>query len=153
MSFWALNKQRAFTAVAHGKLSPFFSLTISKQKLTINSSTIKNVWWEDVCEDAATFKHTSGTSYVIGGGAKGASDKIFQFNGRGTLDIKDFYANDYGKVVRSCGDCTNNGGPRNIILDGVVAKDGSVLCGINFNYGGKCSSLASRIGIDANFSQ
>jgi pectate lyase len=102
----------------------------------IEPSTIKNVWWEDVCEDAATFKQTSGTSYVIGGGAQGADDKIFQFNGRGTVNIKDFYANDYGKVIRNCGDCTGNGGPRNIIIDGVVAKDGGVLCGINTNYGG-----------------
>jgi pectate lyase len=34
--------------------------------------TLENVWWEDVCEDAATFKQPEGkTSYVIGGGAKG----------------------------------------------------------------------------------
>lgn len=104
-----------------------------------NNSTIQNVWWEDVCEDAATFKQGSGsTSYVIGGGARGASDKIFQFNGRGTVSIKNFYAEDYGKVVRSCGDCTANGGPRNVILDNVVAKDGGVLCGINSNYGDTC---------------
>ena len=39
--------------------------------------TLENVWWEDVCEDAATFKQPAGkTSYVIGGGAKGASDKV-----------------------------------------------------------------------------
>ncbi|KAG8166310.1 hypothetical protein KVR01_001999 [Diaporthe batatas] len=101
--------------------------------------TIQNVWWEDVCEDAATFKQAAGsTSYVIGGGARGASDKIFQFNGRGTVSIKNFYAEDYGKVVRSCGDCTANGGPRNVILDNVVAKDGGVLCGINSNYGDTC---------------
>jgi hypothetical protein len=36
--------------------------------------TLENVWWEDVCEDAATFKQPAGkTSYVIGGGAKGRS--------------------------------------------------------------------------------
>lgn len=41
------------------------------------SCTLQNVWWEDVCEDAATFKQAAGkTSYVIGGGAKGASDKV-----------------------------------------------------------------------------
>lgn len=99
---------------------------------------MKNVWWEDVCEDAATFKQPADkTSYVIGGGARNADDKIFQFNGRGTVSIKDFYAEDYGKVIRSCGDCTANGGPRNVIIDGVVAKDGGPLCGINSNYGGK----------------
>lgn len=37
--------------------------------------TIQNVWWEDVCEDALSIKQTSGTSYVIGGGARHASDK------------------------------------------------------------------------------
>lgn len=72
----------------------------------------------------------------LGGGARKASDKIFQFNGRGTVSIKNFYAEDYGKIVRSCGDCTANGGPRNIIIDGVTAKDGGVLCGINTNFGG-----------------
>tara|TARA_R110002003_G_scaffold171_20_gene14081 strand:- start:4814 stop:5152 length:339 start_codon:yes stop_codon:yes gene_type:complete len=44
------------------------------------SCRIENVWWDDVCEDAATFKGT-GTRYVIGGGAKEASDKVFQHNG------------------------------------------------------------------------
>ncbi|KAH8773560.1 pectate lyase-domain-containing protein [Diaporthe sp. PMI_573] len=37
--------------------------------------TLNNVWWTDVCEDAATFKQSSGTSYVNGGGARGAEDK------------------------------------------------------------------------------
>lgn len=41
---------------------------------------LENVWWDDVCEDAATFKG-SGPRYVVGGGAKEASDKIFQHNG------------------------------------------------------------------------
>ncbi|KAK2736618.1 hypothetical protein FQN55_001564 [Onygenales sp. PD_40] len=103
------------------------------------SCTLTNVWWEDVCEDAATFKQGEGqTSYVIGGGARGADDKIFQFNGRGTVSIEGFYAEDYGKVIRSCGDCTGNGGPRNVIIDNVIAVDGGVLCGINSNYGDTC---------------
>ncbi|KAK3299465.1 pectate lyase-domain-containing protein [Chaetomium fimeti] len=100
--------------------------------------TLTNVWWEAVCEDAATFKQAEGNSYVIGGGARGASDKVFQFNGRGTVSIEDFYAEDYGKVVRSCGDCTDNGGPRNVVIDGMVAKDGGPLCGINTNFGDTC---------------
>ncbi|CAG9988919.1 unnamed protein product [Clonostachys byssicola] len=82
--------------------------------------------------------HSSGTSYVNGGGAFKAADKIIQFNGRGTVQIQNFYANDYGKVVRSCGNCSNNGGPRNIIMNNVVAVDGGVLCGINTNYGDTC---------------
>ncbi|EEY14282.1 pectate lyase [Verticillium alfalfae VaMs.102] len=41
--------------------------------------TIENVWWDDVCEDAATFKG-AGPRYVRGGGAREASDKVFQHN-------------------------------------------------------------------------
>lgn len=48
--------------------------------------------------DALTIKQTSGTSYVTGGGAFHASDKIVQHNGGGTVSIKDFYAEDFGKV-------------------------------------------------------
>uniref|UniRef100_L2FK51 Pectate lyase n=1 Tax=Colletotrichum fructicola (strain Nara gc5) TaxID=1213859 RepID=L2FK51_COLFN len=95
--------------------------------------TLSNVWWSDVCEDALTLKQSSGTSYVIGGGAFKASDKIVQFNGFGTVSISKFYANDYGKVVRSCGNC-----PRHIIIDNTIAVNGGVLCGINTNYGDTC---------------
>ncbi|KAI1264595.1 pectate lyase [Xylariaceae sp. FL1019] len=101
--------------------------------------TLNNVWWSDVCEDALTLLQDSGTSYVNGGGAFKADDKIIQFNGFGTVQVKNFYANDYGKVVRSCGNCSNNGGARHIVIDGVVAVDGGVLCGINTNYGDTCS--------------
>ncbi|KAF5026741.1 hypothetical protein F66182_1160 [Fusarium sp. NRRL 66182] len=100
--------------------------------------TLNNVWWADVCEDAVTLKQKSGTSYINGGGAFKAADKIIQFNGRGTVQIKDFYAEDYGKVVRSCGNCKDNGGPRNVIIQNSAAVDGGVLCGINTNYGDTC---------------
>lgn len=89
--------------------------------------TLQNVWWADVCEDAATFKQSSGTSKVVGGGAFKASDKVFQFNGKGTVDINDFYVEDYGKLIRSCGNCSNNGGPRHIKISNVVATDGGPL--------------------------
>jgi hypothetical protein len=44
---------------------------------------IYNVWFEDVCEDAITIKQTSGTSNIVGGGAKNADDKVVQHNGGG----------------------------------------------------------------------
>ncbi|KAF2866673.1 pectate lyase [Massariosphaeria phaeospora] len=107
--------------------------------------TLTNVWWEDVCEDAATFKQAAAnaTSRVVGGGARRAADKIFQFNGRGTVAVTDFYAEDYGKLVRSCGDCGANGGPRHVVVEGVVAKQGGVLCGINSNYEDTCTITGS----------
>jgi hypothetical protein len=51
-----------------------------------------------VCEDAATFKQSSGTSYVNGGGARKAEDKVLQHNGGGTVAVKNFWAQDVGKV-------------------------------------------------------
>ncbi|KAK1623512.1 pectate lyase [Colletotrichum phormii] len=98
--------------------------------------TCNNVWWSDVCEDALTLKQTSGTSYVNGGGAFKAADKIIQFNGFGTVSVKNFYANDFGN-------CSGNGGARNIIMNNVIAKDGGVLCGINTNYGDTCKVTSS----------
>ncbi|KAF7548390.1 hypothetical protein G7046_g8696 [Stylonectria norvegica] len=105
----------------------------------LGTCTLINVWWADVCEDALTLKQESGTSHIIGGGAFHAADKIVQFNGRGTVEISNFYAEDYGKLVRSCGNCDGNGGPRNVVIDGVAAVDGGVLCGINTNYGDTCT--------------
>ncbi|KAH9875744.1 hypothetical protein IAQ61_003208 [Plenodomus lingam] len=61
-------------------------------------------------------------SWVIGGGAYHASDKVIQHNGCGTVNIINFYVEDYGKLYRSCG-------------NGVTAKNGGELAGINSNYG------------------
>jgi pectate lyase len=123
-------------------------------------STLLNVWWQDVCEDAVcviplldadfmlsasyrTLKQPNGTSYIIGGGAFHAADKIVQFNGYGNVSIVNFYASDYGKLVRSCGNCRGNGAPRNIIVENVVAVSGGVLCGININFGDTCNITKS----------
>lgn len=52
--------------------------------------------------DAITIKQTGSgdVSYIIGGGAFHAEDKIVQHNGAGTVQIKNFYANDFGKWVK-----------------------------------------------------
>ncbi|EEY55323.1 polysaccharide lyase, putative [Phytophthora infestans T30-4] len=72
-----------------------------------NGCTIQNVWWEDVCEDALSIKGGSASSVtkVIGGGARSADDKVIQHNGLGTVSIEGFYAQDFGKLYRSCGTC------------------------------------------------
>lgn len=105
--------------------------------------TLSNVWFSTVCEDAITFRQGSGTSYVNGGGAFGASDKIVQFNGRGTVHISNFYAEDYGKLARSCGNCGGNGGPREFVIEGVRAVNGGELCGVNANFGDTCTIIDS----------
>lgn len=50
------------------------------------SCTLEYVWFEDVCEDAISIKG-DGTANIIGGGAYGASDKVIQHNGCGTVNV------------------------------------------------------------------
>ncbi|WP_367324981.1 pectate lyase [Streptomyces sp. HUAS ZL42] len=101
------------------------------------SCTLQNVWWEDVGEDAATFKGTSSSSVytVSGGGAKEAGDKVFQFNGAGTLNVSNFAVKNFGTFVRSCGNCKTQY-KRTINLNTIEATyKGGKLVGINTNYG------------------
>ncbi|KAL3467155.1 putative pectate lyase F [Aspergillus heterothallicus] len=98
--------------------------------------TLEFVWFEDVCEDAITVRGDSAGdhSWIIGGGAYHASDKVVQHNGCGTVNIINFYAEDYGKVYRSCGNCSSQC-KRNVYIEGVTARDGGEVAGINANYG------------------
>nr|BFE71804.1 hypothetical protein GCM10020092_051050 [Actinoplanes digitatis] len=97
--------------------------------------TIRNVWWNDIGEDAATFKGTGGgTSYVIGGGARSGSDKTFQHNGNGTVSISGFYLSGSGKLYRACGNCTTSY-QRHVKVDNVLLNDIDMVTGINSNWG------------------
>jgi hypothetical protein len=102
--------------------------------------TLENVWWEDVGEDAATFKPKSSgaTMTVKGGGALHAADKVFQHNGTtgGTVIIDGFQVEDFGKLYRSCGNCKSGQSKRTVIIKNITATyKGGVLAGINTNYG------------------
>ena len=99
--------------------------------------TLQNVWWEDVGEDAATFLGSSAsiTYLVDGGGARHATDKILQHNGAGTLTVRNFQASDFGKLYRSCGNCSTQY-KRNVVFQNVmVTAPLSAVAGINTNYG------------------
>jgi pectate lyase len=98
--------------------------------------TLENVWWEDVGEDAATFRGSSNsqTMTVRCGGAKNADDKVFQHNGAGTLTIQDFTVETFGKLYRSCGNCSTQYG-RHVVIKNVTARSGGTLVGLNTNYG------------------
>ncbi|CAI6236172.1 unnamed protein product [Periconia digitata] len=96
--------------------------------------TLINVWFRAVCEDAISALG-SGNVLIQGGGAQNAKDKVVQHNGRGTVTIKDYTVVTAGKLYRSCGNCSNNGGPRNVVIQNVKAKSVSELAGINSNYG------------------
>jgi len=100
--------------------------------------TLKNVWWEDVGEDAATLEGTEASQVMTidGGGARSASDKVFQHNGPGTMIIKNFCVQDFGKLYRSCGNCTMQYA-RHVQLQNVMVVPGSsssALVGVNTNY-------------------
>ncbi|MGW2327384.1 pectate lyase [Streptomyces sp. NPDC001700] len=99
------------------------------------SCTLQNVWWEDVGEDAATFRGTGKTYNVIGGGARKASDKIFQFNGGGTLNISNFAGQDFSTFVRSCGNCSSQYKRTINVTNTEITAPGKVIGGINTNYG------------------
>jgi hypothetical protein len=96
---------------------------------------LQNVWWEDVGEDAATLEGASATQVmtVDCGGAKKATDKVFQHNGAGTMIIHNFFADTFGKLYRSCGNCSGQY-TRHVQLDMITATGGGALVGVNENY-------------------
>jgi hypothetical protein len=99
--------------------------------------TLRNVWWEDVGEDAATKNGSSASSTMTieGGGARRASDKVFQHNGAGTMIVRNFCAQDFGKLYRSCGNCDNQYKRTAIFENIAVRLPASSLAGVNTNYG------------------
>jgi hypothetical protein len=100
------------------------------------SCTLRNVWWEDVGEDAATFRGSGSPTFLVdGGGARSASDKVFQHNGAGTLTIQNFQATNFGTFYRSCGNCSTQY-RRNVVIRNVtLTRPGNTVAGINTNYG------------------
>ncbi|MGC0332804.1 hypothetical protein RKD23_005794 [Streptomyces sp. SAI-170] len=114
----------------------------------LGSCTLQNVWWEDVGEDAATFKGKSASAVytVYGGGARHADDKVFQFNGAGKLVVTKFQVSDFGKLVRTCGNCKTQYKNRQVIITDVdVTAPGKSIVGINANYGDTAALRKVRI--------
>ncbi|KAL3108997.1 hypothetical protein niasHT_012559 [Heterodera trifolii] len=105
----------------------------------MDGCTLQNVWWEDVGEDAATFRSTNcknANFLITGGGARKAHDKVFQFNGGGTVTVKNFVADNIGKLGRSCGNCMPQCKNRKFVFENIkVTGVTATLCGINQNYG------------------
>jgi hypothetical protein len=100
--------------------------------------TLEYVYWEDVCEDAATNTKDGATMTLDHVIALHATDKVFQHNAKGASKtiIRNSYVSDFGKLWRSCGDCEDNGGPRHLIVEN-VRVDGikTAVAGANRNYG------------------
>jgi hypothetical protein len=103
------------------------------------SCTLRNVTWEDVGEDAATFTGTNATVVVDGGSAAKGTDKVFQDNRRagGSVTIRNFAVSEFGKLYRSCGNCPKQAA-RTVRIENVTARaPGKVLAGVNSNLGDK----------------
>ncbi|WP_158850217.1 pectate lyase [Saccharothrix deserti] len=98
---------------------------------------LRNVWWEDVGEDAATFKGGSASQVMTidGGGARSAADKVFQHNGPGTMIIRNFRVENIGKLYRSCGNCDTQYERHVVVENVVVTVPAKSVVGINPNYG------------------
>jgi DnaJ-class molecular chaperone len=76
----------------------------------------------------------TGDVLIEGGGAANAKDKVVQHNGKGTVTIKDYTVVSVGKVYRSCGNCSGNGGVRKVIIQNLSANGvTSDVAGINSN--------------------
>lgn len=103
------------------------------------SCTISNVHWEDVGEDAATFRGAGATVVIEGGSAAKADDKVFQDNrgAGGSVTIRDFEVSDFGKLYRSCGNCSTQAA-RTVTIENITATaPGGTLAGVNSNLGDK----------------
>uniref|UniRef100_A0A914M2R9 Probable pectate lyase F n=1 Tax=Meloidogyne incognita TaxID=6306 RepID=A0A914M2R9_MELIC len=103
--------------------------------ICIGGCNINNVWFEDVGEDAITFYGTAGDPVynVKGGGARHAADKVFQFDGKGTANIEDYYVEDYVRLFRCCGNCKTEY-ERRVNIRNLTAIDGmpgQFIVGIN----------------------
>jgi hypothetical protein len=118
----------------------------------LGSCTLQNVWWLDVGEDAASFKGKSSSAVykVYGGGAKGADDKVLQFNGAGKLVVSKFQVENFGKLVRSCGNCKTQYKRTIIINDVDITSPGKAIVGINSNYGDTAALRNIRIHGDSS---
>lgn len=118
---------------------------------TSGACRAENVVWEDICEDAASLV-SSGTKFTISGGSAynntsnspgSKPDKIFQHNSKNSTYeiINGFTAKGVnGKLWRSCGNCSSNGGPRYVVINNVTI-DGTIgsIAGVNRNFGDKAT--------------
>ena len=103
------------------------------------SCTLLGVTWQDVGEDAATFRGTNATVVIDGGSATSADDKVFQDDrgAGGSVTIKNFKVADFGKLYRSCGNCSTQAARTANISNITATAPGGVIAGENSNLGDK----------------
>ncbi|GAA0448041.1 pectate lyase [Actinoplanes capillaceus] len=101
------------------------------------SCTLSGVHWEDVGEDAATFRGAGATVVIENGSAANADDKVFQDNrgAGGSVTIRNFEVSNFGKLYRSCGNCSTQAARTVTMQDITATAPGDTLAGINVNLG------------------
>ncbi|KAH0435632.1 hypothetical protein CcaCcLH18_04741 [Colletotrichum camelliae] len=107
--------------------------------------TLKNVWFRKVCDNAITLVG-NGNILIEGGGARSAAENVILHQGKGTVTIKDFTVVGSNRLYRACGNCANNGGPRNVVIENVKANNVKLLTGINSNFG-DVSTVSNSCGV------
>ncbi|KAG4029520.1 hypothetical protein MFRU_015g00620 [Monilinia fructicola] len=95
----------------------------------------KSKWFQDVYEDAITIKNdvSCQETWIRGGGAYHAAEKVVQHNRCGTVSIINFHVEDCGPLYRSCRNCSCQF-DHNVYIQGTTAVDGGELAGVNSNY-------------------
>ncbi|KAL0948046.1 hypothetical protein HGRIS_010671 [Hohenbuehelia grisea] len=83
-------------------------------------------------------------STINGGGAFHAEDKVVQHNGAGLVKISNFFASDFGKLYRACGNCATHY-ERHVQLSNVCLNSGKEGVGINSNWGDTASLSGVKI--------
>jgi hypothetical protein len=96
--------------------------------------TIRNVWFENVCDQAVVLRQSSGASLITGGGVKRSPDVVVQHNGGGSVKIESYCAQDFGRLYKSCSNCATQV-KREVQISNVIAGNGKLLAGVNSNYG------------------
>ncbi|ORY61354.1 pectate lyase-domain-containing protein, partial [Pseudomassariella vexata] len=110
----------------------------------LGTCQLNDVWWTDVCEDAATFPQTSGPSTVNDGGAKDAEDKVFQHNGGGLLEVKNLYVENMGCMYQPGGTCGEMPA-RASTFDDIVVNGANMVTGMNGNFEDTTTVLNSYV--------
>jgi hypothetical protein len=77
--------------------------------------------------------------FVNGGGARDASDEVFQHNGGRTVHVKNFFTEKVGKLYRSCGNCKEHVAKHVIMVD-IHVHSGKAAADINPSIRGTLTS-------------
>ncbi|KAF8598469.1 pectin lyase-like protein [Ceratobasidium sp. AG-I] len=88
------------------------------------------------CLGPCNIYNTSGTSNIVGGGAKNASGKVVQHNGGVSVKIDSYCVQDFGKLYCACifELILLSQYKRSVSISNVVAKNGKLIAGVKSSY-------------------